>query len=175
MTQDHQGSRPPGRVVWLFATSLALALSSCNKQAPPPESQPPPVTIAKPVQKEIIEWDYYTGRTEAVESVNVTPRVSGYIDNITFRAGDRVHKGDLLWGQAIHARILQILHNPLDAGAHAFGHGGDFLVDRLHFFDRGVGCGGEVLRVRGNGGGGPRQLFDGRRYLCDRCRLLGRA
>ena len=97
MTQDHQGSMPPGRVVWLFATSLALALSSCNKQAPTPESQPPPVTIAKPVQKEIIEWDYYTGRTEAVESVNVTPRVSGYIDNITFRAGDRVHKGDLLF------------------------------------------------------------------------------
>jgi RND family efflux transporter MFP subunit len=97
MTDDQQGSRPLGRVVCLFVTSVALALSSCNKQAPPPESQPPPVTIAKPVQKEIIEWDYYTGRTEAVESVNVTPRVSGYIDNITFRAGDTVNKGDLLF------------------------------------------------------------------------------
>src|SRR6202022_2034196 len=79
----------------LFATSVGLL--SCNKQAPPPESQPPPVTIAKPVQRQIIEWDYYTGRTEAVESVNVTPRVSGYIDNITFRAGDLVNKGDLLF------------------------------------------------------------------------------
>jgi membrane fusion protein, multidrug efflux system len=97
MTQDHQGGRPRGRIVWLFATSLAWALASCNKQAPAPESQPPPVTIARPVQKEIIEWDYYTGRTEAVESVNVTPRVSGYIDNITFRAGDTVNKGDLLF------------------------------------------------------------------------------
>jgi multidrug efflux system membrane fusion protein len=55
------------------------------------------VTIAKPVQKEIVEWDYYTGRTDAVESVNITPRVSGYIDNITFRAGDIVNKGDLLF------------------------------------------------------------------------------
>ena len=40
---------------------------------------------------------YYTGRTEAVESVNITPRVSGYIDNITFKAGDMVNKGDLLF------------------------------------------------------------------------------
>ena len=92
MTHEHWTT---GRVVLLFATSLALI--SCNKQAPPPESQPPPVTIAKPVQKEIIEWDYYTGRTAAVENVNITPRVSGYIDNVTFRAGDTVNKGDLLF------------------------------------------------------------------------------
>ena len=92
MTHEHWTT---GRVVLLFATSLALI--SCNKQAPPPESQPPPVTIAKPVQKEIIEWDYYTGRTAAVENVNITPRVSGYIDNVSFRAGDRVNKGDLLF------------------------------------------------------------------------------
>jgi len=55
------------------------------------------VTIAKPVQKDIVEWDEYTGRTDAVESVNITPRVSGYIDNITFKAGDLVNKGDLLF------------------------------------------------------------------------------
>src|ERR1700688_2396399 len=95
MTQEEQGGRPLGNIVWLFAACIAL--SGCNKPAPPPESQPPPVTIARPVQKQIIEWDYYTGRTDAVESVNVTPRVSGYIDKITFRAGERVHKGDLLF------------------------------------------------------------------------------
>jgi multidrug efflux system membrane fusion protein len=95
MTQEDQGGRPLGRIFLLFATSLALL--SCNKQPPPPESQPPPVTIAKPVQRQIIEWDYYTGRTAAVESVDVRPRVSGYIDNITFRAGDSVNKGDLLF------------------------------------------------------------------------------
>jgi membrane fusion protein, multidrug efflux system len=95
MTQEDQGGRPLGRIFLLFATGLALL--SCNKQPPPPESQPPPVTIAKPVQKQIIEWDYYTGRTAAVESVDVRPRVSGYIDNITFRAGDSVNKGDLLF------------------------------------------------------------------------------
>jgi multidrug efflux system membrane fusion protein len=77
--------------------AISTALSSCHKEPPPPAPPPPPVTIAKPVQKEIVEWDEYTGRTDAVESVNVTPRVSGYIDNITFRAGDLVNKGDLLF------------------------------------------------------------------------------
>jgi membrane fusion protein, multidrug efflux system len=95
MTQENERGKRSGTFVWLFVSSLALF--SCSRQAPPPESQPPPVTIAKPVQKEIIEWDYYTGRTEAVESVNITPRVSGYIDNITFKAGDSVNKGDLLF------------------------------------------------------------------------------
>ena len=95
MTQELQRGRATGSVVLIFAASLGL--SGCNKPAPAPESQPPPVTIAKPIQKNIIDWDYYTGRTEAVENVNITPRVSGYIDNITFRAGDIVNKGDLLF------------------------------------------------------------------------------
>jgi RND family efflux transporter MFP subunit len=94
MIQEFHRARSIG-IFLLFAMSLALP--GCNRQAPPPPAQPPPVTIAKPVQKEIIEWDEYTGRTEAVENVNITPRVSGYIDNITFRAGDLVNKADLLF------------------------------------------------------------------------------
>ena len=95
MTQEHHRGETPRSLILLLATSMGLA--SCNRTAPAPESQPPPVTIAKPVQKQIVEWDFYTGRTDAVESVNITPRVSGYIDNITFRAGDIVNKGDLLF------------------------------------------------------------------------------
>src|ERR1700726_5033969 len=95
MTQEQRRGRLKGNIVLLFAASVALF--SCHKQVPAPESQPPPVTIAKPTQKEIIEWDYYTGRTDAVENVNITPRVSGYIENVSFRAGDSVNKGDLLF------------------------------------------------------------------------------
>src|SRR3984957_17436448 len=95
MTEEQRRAMRPGRIVLLFAISLALF--GCSKPAPAPESQPPPVTIAKPIEKGIVEWDYYTGRTEAVENVNITPRVSGYINNITFRAGDSVNKGDLLF------------------------------------------------------------------------------
>jgi membrane fusion protein, multidrug efflux system len=82
-------------IVLLVATIGGLL--SCNKQAPVQELPPPPVTISKPVHKEIIEWDEYTARLDAVENVNITPRVSGYIDNITFKAGDLVNKGDLLF------------------------------------------------------------------------------
>jgi RND family efflux transporter MFP subunit len=95
MSEEHQRWRTSGKIVFLIATIGSLL--SCNKQEPVQEIPPPPVTISKPVQKEIVEWDEYTARTEAVENVNITPRVSGYIDNVTFKAGDLVNKGDLLF------------------------------------------------------------------------------
>jgi RND family efflux transporter MFP subunit len=83
---------------YLFIGLISLCWAACNKpnaeQATPP---PPPVTIAKPITKEIVEWDEYTGRTDAVQSVNITARVSGYLYNITFKAGDVVSQNDLLF------------------------------------------------------------------------------
>jgi RND family efflux transporter MFP subunit len=55
------------------------------------------VTVAKPIRKEVVEWDEYTGRTEAVESVQIRPRVSGYIDRISFKDGDLVKPGDVFF------------------------------------------------------------------------------
>jgi multidrug efflux system membrane fusion protein len=92
------------RKLWLTTLVLltgCLASTGCKPQSqasgPAPAPPPPPVTVAKPIQKEIVEWDEYTGRTEAVESVDIRPRVSGYLDNITFKSGDLVSKGDLLF------------------------------------------------------------------------------
>jgi membrane fusion protein, multidrug efflux system len=84
-----------GRIFLVSATIAALL--SCQKQEPVQEAPPPPVTIGKPIRKEIVEWDEFTARTDAVENVNITPRVSGYINSITFKAGDIVNKGDLLF------------------------------------------------------------------------------
>ena len=92
-----QAIRQIRRLTGILLFVLCGAFSGCNKPAPAPAPPPPPVTIAKPIKKEIVEWDEFTGRTDAVESVDVRPRVSGYIDNITFKAGDRVSKGDLLF------------------------------------------------------------------------------
>src|SRR5215470_14059674 len=62
------------------------------------ESPPPPsVTVAPVEQREIVEWDEFTGRTEAVEKVEVRPRVSGHIQEVHFQSGQLVRKGDVLF------------------------------------------------------------------------------
>lgn len=78
--------------------ALSLALSGCGKgqnqmQAPPP----PTVTIAPVIQENLVEWNEFTGRTEAVESVEVRPRVSGHIQEVKFQSGQLVKKGDVLF------------------------------------------------------------------------------
>src|SRR3954467_14854014 len=62
-----------------------------------PNSPPPAVTVAKPVVKDIQEWDDFIGRFEAVDEVEVRARVSGYVDKIHFRDGSLVKAGDLLF------------------------------------------------------------------------------
>jgi membrane fusion protein, multidrug efflux system len=80
----------------IFAVSVFVA--GCNNQNPTARSLPAAeVTVSKPEQKEVVNWNEFTGRTAAVKFVNVTPRVSGYIVNIPFKEGDIVHKGDLLY------------------------------------------------------------------------------
>ena len=75
---------------------LVFGFGACKK-ASPPEQGPLPVNVITAVEKEVQEWDEFTGRIEAVESVEIRPRVSGYIDEIKFKAGAIVKKGDLLF------------------------------------------------------------------------------
>ncbi|HXM04899.1 MAG TPA: efflux RND transporter periplasmic adaptor subunit [Chthoniobacterales bacterium] len=74
-----------------------LGVFGCG-QKPASQAPPPPtVTVAKPVKKEIVEWLYFTAQTQAIDTVTITPRVTGYIDNITFKEGDIIDFGDLLF------------------------------------------------------------------------------
>jgi multidrug efflux system membrane fusion protein len=57
----------------------------------------PEVKVANPISQEVIEWDEFTGHIEAVNAVDVRARVSGYLDKVAFKAGDKVKKGDLLF------------------------------------------------------------------------------
>jgi RND family efflux transporter MFP subunit len=81
-----------------MAVAVCLLSAGCKQttQAPPP-APPPPVTVAAPIRKEVVEWDEFTGRTDAVDSVDIRPRVSGYIDKIGFTDGQLVQPGDLLF------------------------------------------------------------------------------
>ena len=80
-----------------------VALSACSaggeSQGAPP---PPEVTVATPLVREVLDWDDYVGRFEAVEQVEVKPRVSGYLVGIHFRDGQYVRQGQPLF--AIDAR-----------------------------------------------------------------------
>jgi RND family efflux transporter MFP subunit len=82
---------------WCFA-GLVLMLTACTEQqaatSPPP---PPQVTVRQPVVREVVEWDEYTGRLEAVEFVEVRARVNGYLQSVHFTDGTLVKKGALLF------------------------------------------------------------------------------
>ena len=76
--------------------SILLTTASCKKKSAPPQA-PLPVNVVTAVEKEVNEWDEFTGRLEAVESVEIRPRVSGYITEIRFQAGAIIKKNDLLY------------------------------------------------------------------------------
>ena len=86
----------------LAAGLLAAGLAACtennaqekSKAAAPPA---PAVTVAKPVQKVVAEFDEYVGRFVAVDYVEVRARVSGYLDKIHFTDGQLVNKDDILF------------------------------------------------------------------------------
>jgi RND family efflux transporter MFP subunit len=78
---------------------LALLLAACGGKQDGGAKQDAPVsvTVSTPLIKPIVDWDDYVGRFEAVKSVDVRPRVSGYIDQIGFRDGAFAHEGELLF------------------------------------------------------------------------------
>lgn len=77
---------------------LALALAGCSRHQPEAVAPPPAsVTVAPVQQRELVDWEELTGRTAAIEYVEIRPRVSGYIDQIRFESGQLVKKGDVLF------------------------------------------------------------------------------
>jgi RND family efflux transporter MFP subunit len=86
-----------GRLRFLVIPTIAVVLFVGCKKAPPPAPGPLPVNVVTVIEKEVNEWDEFTGRLEAVESVEIRPRVSGYITEIHFEAGAIIKKGDLLY------------------------------------------------------------------------------
>jgi RND family efflux transporter MFP subunit len=80
----------------LVALVLAAGATACAKGDPPPPP-PPQVTVARVIQREVADWDEFTGRLQAVDAVEVRPRVSGYIQRVTFREGKEVKRGDVLF------------------------------------------------------------------------------
>ncbi len=80
------------------ALATALAVSACGGPASAQQAQPAPeVGVAEVVTRSVREWDAFTGRIVAVESVELRPRVSGYVQRVAYEEGAEVAKGDLLF------------------------------------------------------------------------------
>jgi RND family efflux transporter MFP subunit len=80
------------------ALGFLLCAAGCGRgdadKGPPPA---PEVSVAQVLEKRVKDWDEFTGRLQAVETVEIRPRVSGYIDKVAFTEGTQVRRGDLLF------------------------------------------------------------------------------
>ena len=99
----------------VLAVATLVVLHGREHNAPSVAQSAPAVTVATVKEKEVVEWDEFTGRTEAVESVEVRPQVSGYIREVRFQSGQMVNKGDVLF--IIDPRWREADYNRLQAEA----------------------------------------------------------
>ena len=83
-----------GFSVSFLGAALLTACSDGNQQGMPP---PPQVNVAQVVQKKVQLWDEFSGRIEAVDTVELRPRVSGYLAAVHFNEGSEVKRGQLLF------------------------------------------------------------------------------
>jgi multidrug efflux system membrane fusion protein len=149
----HSTQAPLSSLSRAVAALVLLASATCAPsvaRAQAPGAAPPAVTVAKPVVKDITEWDDFIGRFEAVDQVDIRARVSGYLDQVHFQDGALVKVGDPLFtiDQRPYRAALQEAEATL-ASARA----------RLEFAT------GDLERAESlrRGGNIPEQVFDQRR------------
>jgi RND family efflux transporter MFP subunit len=87
----------------LAALTLAILSFGCKQEdsrpgLPAQKGVPPPVvTVSQPTQREVVEWDEYSGRFDAVETVQVLARISGHLTQVRFKDGQLIKQGDVLF------------------------------------------------------------------------------
>jgi multidrug efflux system membrane fusion protein len=104
----------------LLLLGAVTLLSACgsNEQQVQQQIQLPAVTAAKVINERLTEWDEFTGRIQAPQSVELRPRVSGYIDFVAFEEGSIVKPGDQLFvidNSSFKAEVKRLKANLLDA------------------------------------------------------------
>jgi RND family efflux transporter MFP subunit len=85
------------RPVPLAALAAAMLLQACGEPAPQAPPAAPEVSVAIVTERDITEWDEYSGRLEAVDTVEIRPQVSGVLQTVAFTEGKEVARGDLLF------------------------------------------------------------------------------
>jgi RND family efflux transporter MFP subunit len=85
------------RLLTLVALSTGWLFTGCSKQVQLASPAPSTVSVITPIEREIVEWDEYTGRLESPETVEIRARVNGYLEKVHFKEGKELKKGDLLF------------------------------------------------------------------------------
>src|SRR6201993_2812726 len=81
-----------------FLLGLCVVLAGCAGARPrTPEAAPTPVAVSSPVERYVTDYADFTGRTAAVDSVEVRAHVWGYLDKVNFKEGALVKAGDVLF------------------------------------------------------------------------------
>src|SRR5579871_6680154 len=104
----------PVRVVGALVLGLSVGLTGCTRaplEAPP--AGPTPVSVSYPVERDVTDYTDFTGRTAAVDSVDVKAHVWGYLEKVNFKEGALVNKGDILF--ELDPRPYQALLNQAKA------------------------------------------------------------
>lgn len=88
-------------LLWFYLLGM-LFLSGCQQSSAAPGKEggappPMPVSVSKPIVKEISDVEEFTGRVDAVDKVDIRSQVTGYLEKIHFKSGYEVKKGDLLF------------------------------------------------------------------------------
>ena len=83
----------------VLAALAAMLVAACGSHASQGggEAAPPQVSVATVLSEQVRRWDGYTGRVSAIETVELRPRVSGYVQRVAYTEGQEVRKGDLLF------------------------------------------------------------------------------
>jgi RND family efflux transporter MFP subunit len=106
---------PSPRRLALFGLLLAALAAPTGCTRPPSAGSPPPpdVTVSLPIQRNVTDNEEYTGRTAAVESVQILAQVTGYLDKINFQDGEEIKQGAELY--KIDPRTYQAALNQVEA------------------------------------------------------------
>jgi RND family efflux transporter MFP subunit len=99
-TPGEVAPRQPARFFASFSLVFGIFLGAAGCKPPPPEmaaTPPPAVTVSSPLEQDVIDYNQFTGRTAAVDTVKVRARVWGYLEKINFREGAEVKKDDVLF------------------------------------------------------------------------------
>lgn len=87
----------PHRWPGLLALGSALVVVGCSHKPPPAPPKLPEVTVSLPIVTQVTNYEDFTGRTDAVKTVDVKARVTGYLVKVCFKDGSIVKEGDLLY------------------------------------------------------------------------------